>query len=136
MVQNKIVRFILNLHHRSRITQTELDRAGVLSVSDRARQLTLNHMFNVHHQIAPSYLCNNFVNLARRYNTRGTKSNYVTASAHSIANNNFSIIGCKEWNALPESLKLLPSKETFKVNVKKFLKAQAHLKEANDYVYY
>ena len=110
VAQNKIVRFILNLHHRSRITLTELDRAGILSVSDRARQLRLNHMFNVHHQITPSYL----FHIERKYNTQGTRYNYVTTSVHSIANNNFLTIGCKEWNALPETLKSLPSKETFK----------------------
>ena len=136
IAQNKLVRFILNLHHRSRITQNELDRAGMLNVNDRARQLMLNHMYNVHKCTAPSYLCSQFESITRKYNTRGTEHNLTTASAHSIARNNFTIVGSREWNALPESTKISPSKDSFKLKVKKFLRAQAHFKEASDFLYY
>jgi hypothetical protein len=54
--QNKIVRFMLNLGPRVHIGQTELDRAGLLSVSDRAKQIMLHHMFDIFHGTAPDYL--------------------------------------------------------------------------------
>jgi hypothetical protein len=72
----------------------------------------------------------------RRYNTRRTQHNFKTTSAHSIANNNFAIVGTREWNALPDAIKALTSKDSFKTNIKKYLRAQAHYNESRDYLYY
>jgi hypothetical protein len=135
VAQNKVVRYILNLHPRTHIGQNELDRVGILSVPDRTRQLMLNHVYNVYNGTAPSYLCCQFTPLTRLYNTRHSKANFTTKLAHGIANNNFSINGCREWNILPENIKKCQSKDNFKKMIKQYLKCQAHSRERNIFIY-
>ena len=55
-----IVRFVLDLGPRSRINCDILNKVNMLSVTDRVRQLRLNHVFNIFHGHAPEYLCENF----------------------------------------------------------------------------
>jgi hypothetical protein len=60
VVQNKVVRFVLDLGPRSRINWDILDKVNMRSVTDRVRQLRINHVFNIFHGHAPEYLCANF----------------------------------------------------------------------------
>ena len=60
VAQNKVVRYILDLHPRTHIGQNELDRVGILSIEDRARQLMLNHVYDIYNGSAPSYLQSKF----------------------------------------------------------------------------
>jgi hypothetical protein len=136
VAQNKIARFILNLHHRAHIGQEELDRICILCVADRAKQLMLNHMFNVANGTAPAYLCKQFTHVNRLHNTRYSEHNFMTESAHSIANNNFSVNGTREWNALPSALKTCSCKLTYKKLVKSYLKSQSHLRLNDPFIYY
>jgi hypothetical protein len=50
------VRFILDLGPRTHINCDILDSVGMLSVPDR-----INHVFNIYHGRAPTYLCVRFV---------------------------------------------------------------------------
>ena len=43
-VQNKVVRFILALHHRKSFTYIEFEKLGFLNISNRVKQLRLNHV--------------------------------------------------------------------------------------------
>ena len=74
VVQNKVVRFILNLGPMSRIDNPTLDKVNMLCVDDRVCQLRLNHVHNIVHNRAPKYLYHNFVsvNEHHNYNTRST----------------------------------------------------------------
>ena len=134
--QNKIARFVLNLHHRAHIGQEELDRIGILCVADRAKQLMLNHMFNVANGTAPSYLCSQFVPLNRLYNTRHSENNFMSKSVHSIANHNFHCNGTREWNALPVTIKICKSKSVYKKFVKGYLRSQCYLRLYEPFLYY
>jgi hypothetical protein len=49
VVQNKVARFVLDLGPRSRINCDILDKVNMLSVTDRVRQLRINHVFNIFH---------------------------------------------------------------------------------------
>ena len=49
VVQNKVVRFVLGLELRSRINCDILEKVNMLSVTDRVRQLRINHVFNIFH---------------------------------------------------------------------------------------
>ena len=60
ILQNKVVRFVLDLGPRSRINCDILDSVGMLSVPDRVSQLRINHVFNIYHGRVPEYLCENF----------------------------------------------------------------------------
>ena len=60
ILQNKVVRFVLDLRPRTRINCDILDSVGMLSVPDRVSQIRINHVFNIYHGRAPEYLCENF----------------------------------------------------------------------------
>ena len=98
MSQNKIVRFILDLGPRSHVGQCELDRAGMLNTKDRAKQLTLNHMYNIYHQTAPGYLCENFERVSHCYGTRYMQNNFFLDKPQGI--------DALYWNNLPNIIKL------------------------------
>lgn len=130
VAQNKVVRFVLDLGPRSHIGQCELDRAGLLNVIDRAKQLMLNHMFNIYHQTAPYYLCQNFTRIDHGYRTRYMQNNFYIRKPNVYERNNFNYQGPLIWNALPNNVKSITSKNLFKAKVKQFLRTQAHLNEA------
>ena len=56
IVQNKIIRFILDLPARSHVGYVEFSKAKMFPVHKRVEQLKMNHMFNIIHGISPAYL--------------------------------------------------------------------------------
>ena len=77
MAQNKVVRFILNLKPMTRIDYSVLSDINILKVEDRAKQLRLNHVYNIFHELAPQYLNQNFLRVSEchSYSTRGSAYN-------------------------------------------------------------
>ena len=61
IMQNKVIRFFLDLGPRSRITCDILESVNMLHTSDRVTQLRLNHVFNIFNGNAPTYLYQHFV---------------------------------------------------------------------------
>ena len=114
IAQNKIVRFILNLHPRSSIGQNELDRLGMLDTSQRAKQMILNHVFNIKNMQAPSYMYQNFTPIKHQYSTRGSKHNYQALRPFGVTSGNFNQNGIKLWNEFPTWIKLLMIKNCLK----------------------
>ena len=49
IVQNKIIRFILDLPARSHVGYVEFSKAKMFPVHKRVEQLKMNHMFNIIH---------------------------------------------------------------------------------------
>ena len=72
--QNKMVRFILDYSPRQSVNYDVLSSINMLSVEDRVKQLRLNHVFNIFHQKAPTYMQDNFVLKTARNNGRQTRS--------------------------------------------------------------
>ena len=58
VTQNKVVRFILNLQPMTSINYSVLSKVNMLKVKDRAKQLRLNHVFNINHDYAPKFYKN------------------------------------------------------------------------------
>ena len=56
IVQNKIIRFILDLPARSHVGYVEFSKAKMFPVHKRVEQLKMNHMFNIIHGNSPAYL--------------------------------------------------------------------------------
>ena len=54
--QNKMVRFICGFSPRQSVNYSVLSSLNMLCVEDRVKQLRLNHVFNIYHNTAPSYL--------------------------------------------------------------------------------
>ena len=136
VAQNKVARFVLELNNRAHIGQNELDRVGVLRVEDRARQIILHHMYDIYHNDAPAYLCRTFHCNRTRYSTRSSNNAFTVPRTKGCAQNNFNVIGSKEWNNLPSNIKMSQSKDSYKQAVRAYLKAQAHQRETNEFIYY
>ena len=131
-----MVRFILDFGPRTHIGSAELDRTGFLCTADRAKQLMLNHMFNVFNSLAPSYLCEEFQRVNHSHYTRHAQHNFIVPRTKGIAKYNFSVVGVKAWNKLPLSIKCIQNKTAFKQATKIFLKNRASVMEQEVFVYY
>ncbi len=71
VVQNKLIRFMLNLGPRNHIGIEQLNTLGLLNVVDRAEQLKLHNAHKVFFKQAPVYLMANF-NKCRNRQGRNT----------------------------------------------------------------
>ncbi len=72
-VQNKMVRFILDLKPRTHLTVDHMKELNMFRVSDRAKQLRLNTAHKIFYKQAPEYLQENF-DKARNRQQQHTKS--------------------------------------------------------------
>ena len=93
VIQNKIVRFILQLPSRSHIGQTELNATDFLFIHDRVTQLRLNHVFKIKNGVGPKYLNGSFTctNAKHRFGTRNSSLNYYVPSVLSATRSSFII---------------------------------------------
>ena len=131
-VQNRIVKFILNLHFRTHIGQKILDQVKMLNVEDRARQLQLNHVYKIYRGDCPNYMRTNFDrirDMQQRTNTRASINNFFLPRVEKEASKSFYFNAIKSWNALPENIKLLENEKTFKEHVKSHIRKEAIDKE-------
>merc|ERR1711895_406548 len=60
IMQNKMVRFTLNLRRRDRVRNKEYLKVDALNVSDRVKQLKMNHVFKIRIQTSQSYMLSHF----------------------------------------------------------------------------
>ena len=123
VAQNKLARFILNLGPRAHIGSDELQKAGLLNTQLRVSQLRLNHSFNIYHNECPSYLKKNFempLNIHSHY-TRNSSINFSVPRTNCIGQTTFYYNAIKDWNNLPQEIKLLTGKANFKIKTKAFL---------------
>jgi len=121
VVQNKVVRFVLDLGPRSRINCDILDKVNMLSVTDRVHQLRINHVFNIFHEHAPEYLCEN-LNLNNNLSRGATNFNLLVPSGNTCNKNSFVYNTILDWNNLPIKIKNISNKPPFKSAVKKYFK--------------
>ena len=77
-----MIRFIVNLKRMTRISYSILSEIKMLKVENRAKQLRLNHVFNVYDVLAPQYLNQHFLRVAdsHSYRTRVSLFNFVVPS--------------------------------------------------------
>ena len=108
ITQNKLIRFILNLHHRTHISKEHFELLGWLPVEQRVHQIILCHVYKIHNNLAPSYLHENFVqqNTVHSYRTRFSSDGcFCISSIKSAGAKSFVCNVCSMWNHLPVSLK-------------------------------
>ena len=137
IVQNKTVRFILDLGPMTRVDTLTLEKVNMLCVDDRARQLRLNHVHNIVHKRAPSYLNQNFVlvNEHHNYNTRSSAHNIVQPTALGKNSSSFYVTALKDWNCLPDNIKVIENKGAFKNAVKRHLFMEANERFYSDFTF-
>ena len=108
IMQNKIVRFTLNLRRRDSVRNKELLKVGALNVSDRVKQLKMNHVFKIRNQTSPSYMLSNFNRLNannNRMTTRASATDFFVPRVSGQGANTFFFTAIKEWNSLSTDLK-------------------------------
>ena len=121
IVQNKIIRFILNLPARSHVGYVEFSKAKMFPVHKRVEQLKMNHMFNIIHGNSPTYLQED---ISLQDNTSHQTRSVTFLSCQTPRVNSFrlrsffyTVIKC--WNSLPFSLRSINTKQLYKNNLKK-----------------
>ena len=138
-MQNKMIRFILNLGNRAHIGSAEYEKVNMLSVSDRVRQLKLNHVFKIRRGQCPEYMKENFCRIGDtelRICTRATSNNLFLPRVNNQAVHTFFFSAIKEWNLLPAKIKELSSEETFRTMIKKHIVTELRNRELCPYIYY
>ena len=119
--QNKMIRYILGYDSREHLYFKDFFRAGFLSVEKRYDYLSVNMMYNIFYERAPSYLCNfKKVENLHSHNTRSSKMSYVPADIKTQGKETFMYNGAKLWNSLPISIKSIQCKDSFKKSCKKY----------------
>ena len=122
--QNKVIRFIINKGPRYHISAEDFQDIGILNVNNRAKQLRLNHVFNIVNGLGPPYLNDKFTQVSQvhTYNTRASRHNnfYVHKSNSSNAKS-FYQNSIHDWADLPNSTKNISQKIIFKKAVKEHL---------------
>ena len=95
-------------------------------------------MHGIYNGNAPSYLGENFVlvNNQHRHNTRNSEHNFIVPRVNGMAKFNFQFQGVKIWNELPNNIKCISNKSTFKKAVKQLFKSRALAEESSHFLYY
>ena len=138
VIQNKMVRFILDKKPRDHIGQAELSSIGYLNTMDRVIQLSMNLTHDIFYDRCPSYMKTYFTKIkeVHSYNTRGSEFNFVVPKSNTVISGTFYYQAIKDWNALPIKLKCIENKDSFKRQLKLHLKYTAEQLETQSSVYY
>ena len=96
---------------------------NLLSIEDRVAQLRLNHVFNIYHGSAPSYLSENFDLRSKSCRSTRSSSNldFIVPRIKTCESEAFFYQAVKNWNDLPRDIKECKNREAFKKNVKEHL---------------
>ena len=138
-MQNKMIRFISDLDNRAHIGNQELAKAGYLSVPDRVKQLKLGHVFKIRNRTSPYYMTAHFQKLNEidnRIVTRATAYNFYTPRACNQGTNTFFYTSIKDWNDLPNIVKMIDNEKAFKVKLKQAILDNAKKIDDDPFIYY
>ena len=120
------------------INYSVLSKINMLNVEDRAKQLRLNHVFNNYHDYAPQYLHQNFIKVwdSHVYNTRGSTYDFTVPTIKSCESESFYYNAILDWNNLPDNVKLISNRETFKRSIKRHLLTAGQSQETDIFYYF
>ena len=137
IVQNKMVRFINNSHCRTSLVVSHFEELGLLNVEQRCKQLRLNHIHKIFYNKCPSYMKDNFVKCTdvHQYGNR-SRFNFYVPQVDGFTSSSFYYNGITDWNALPDNIKSIESKFTFKKLVKTHLLNDMKVDENSMYFYF
>ena len=134
IIQNKIVRFINVLGPRTHVGCNELEKAGLLHVDQRSKQLVLHHVHKIFYSDTfEHYINNNFTRVSNihRYDTRNSNFNFVLPKREGHIGNTFYFNGIQFWNSLPKNVKSVKNFSHFKSALKKYLKLESTREQYN-----
>merc|ERR1712240_205602 len=105
-------------------------------MGDRIKQLKLEHVFKIKNKICPIYLKENFLKLDENTHRRKTRSKAYNFQVARVNTNTFVYSAIKDWNSLSNPIKDIKGEQSFKVNVKKFLRSAAKDLETCEFIYF
>ena len=126
-IQNKLLRFILNLDARSHIGPEHFISLNWLPVSKRVDQIILTQVFKIVAGTAPDYMGEHFTSskTIHCHNTRfSEKGSFAVPKVNGFGIKSFAYMGCTLWNGLPHTISKIPQLSKFKVAVKNYLLSQ------------
>ena len=115
VAQNKIVRFIENVHCRTSLSVASFADLGFLNVEQKCRQHRLKHVHRIFYDKCASYMKDNFAkcNKVHSYGSRSHLFFYVPHN-YGFTAASFYCNGIRDWNMLPNNIKDTKSKYAFK----------------------
>ena len=121
ILQNKCIRFCLNLDSKAHIGLTKFDKVNLLYINDRLEQCIRSMTFKYFNYLSPLQL-NDVFKLAGQHTT--TSSISLFKLSQSLRNTNhgqksLSYVTPSIWNKLPNFLKTTDNVNTYKHRVKK-----------------
>ena len=109
--QNKMIRYLLNHGGRRHIGVNDFNKSSCLDI--RVDYVSLNLMFNIFNNVAPSYMCD-INRISHRHNTRQSDPAYVVPRVNGLCSKSFKCNGSKHWNELPTNVKHVQQTIRFK----------------------
>ena len=123
ILQNKTIRFVLDLTPRSHIGYSEFNRINWLPVRFRVQQIVSTNMYRLVHWNVPLYLREGIFMVQERhsYNTRNNVRSLVVPRVNSSGDKSFSCrpIAAKFWNKLPIPIRTTKNPLHFRSLIKK-----------------
>jgi hypothetical protein len=114
----------------------EFEKLGFLNISNRVKQLRLNHVCNIFNNKCPDYMHKIFTKKLSSHSTRSSSMNYNIPSIIGCESTTFYYSGIKDWNSLPESVKNCNNKNRFKTNVKKYSMEKLKNSYQSEFIFY
>ena len=138
IMQNKMIRFILKLESRSHIGCNELEKLKMVNVSNRVKQIKLNHVYKIWKGTGPEYMMEHFDKISDtelRNCTRASANNFFLPRVQGNCINSFFYSGIKNWNSLPAEIKQIDNESTFKDKVKRNIEFEARNTESCPFLF-
>ena len=126
--QNKMIRYLLNYGCRRHIGFSDFKKLNCLDINARVDYMSLNLMFNIFNNVAPSYMCD-INRISHRHNTRQSDSAFVVPGVKGQGSKSFKFNSSKLWNELPTNMKHVQQKNRFKKECKALLMTRMKEKE-------
>ena len=100
-----------------------LNNSIFLDIQNRAKQLRLNHVFNIFNEIGPEYLRTNFTRVlnSHNHNTRNRVQNFVIPKNSTVISGSFYYNAIMDWSSLSSAIKSISNKPAFKRSVRAHL---------------
>ena len=132
--QNKMIRYLLNYGCRRHIGFSEFKKSNCLDINARVDYMSLNLMFNIVNNVAPSYMCD-INRISHRHNTRQSDSAFVVPGVKGQGSKSFKFNSSKLWNELSTNMKHVQQKNRFKKECKALLMTRMKEKEEMNVVH-
>jgi len=132
--QNKIIRYILDYEYRQHLDCRDFKKVNFLNVQNRIDYLSLNMMYKIFNNTAPSYMSDYIPRFAQSHCTRNSVNSFEILHVKTHGSRSFKFNGVKLWNSLPNYIKCAENKDTFKYKCKQYLTKKMVIKENAIYV--